>query len=69
MNIVVKGDPRRIDDVQATLELNGLQFFHGPWLRRNGTHRRCDAPSEGQILPTIDQAAFAVRSRSQQRRR
>jgi len=31
--IVVKDDPRRVDDPQATLELNGLQFLRASRLR------------------------------------
>ena len=75
MIIVVKDDPRRVDDAQATLELNGLQVFRVSWLRRNGTHLRRHAPSEGHkkkhcqlitnavthlgALEGIDQAALA----------
>jgi len=47
MGFVVKDNPRRIDDAQATLELNGMQFFRVPWLRHDDTHLRRDAPSKG----------------------
>jgi hypothetical protein len=44
--VVVKDDPRRVNDAHATLELNGLQFFRVPWLSCNGTHLRRDASSK-----------------------
>ena len=36
MITIVKDDPRRVDDPQATLELNGLQFLRASRLRYNG---------------------------------
>jgi len=37
--IVVKDDPRRVDDAQATLKLNRLQFLRVSWLHCNGEVR------------------------------
>jgi hypothetical protein len=46
--IVVKDDRRRVNDAQATLELNGLQFLRVSRLRCNGAHLHSDAPSKGR---------------------
>ena len=45
--IVVKNDRWRVDDPQATLELNGLQFLRVSRLRCNRTHLHGDGPSKG----------------------
>jgi len=45
--IVVKNDRRRVDDPQATLELNGLQFLRVSRLRCNGTHLHGDGCQKG----------------------
>src|SRR6266851_7668069 len=47
MIVVVKDDPQRVDNAQAMLELNRLQFLGVSRLRCNGTHLHGDAPSKG----------------------
>jgi hypothetical protein len=72
--IIVEYDPRRVDDLQATLELNGLQSLRVSQLRCNGTHLHGDGRSKGHdkhsrlktnamtylgALEGVDQAALA----------